>query len=54
MSKEYSRMYVSLICQKNHITLVFDSLKSATAFMDAATDALSSVETSLTFSLSNK
>ena len=53
MRKKISKTYVLLCCQKTHVTLVFDSLESATAFMDAATDALSNVETSLTFRLSN-
>lgn len=53
MRKKISKCYVSLSCQKGDITLSFASLKSATTFMDAATDALSGVKTILMFNLSN-
>ena len=53
MRKKVSKCYVSLSCPKGDITLSFASLKSATTFMDAATDALSGVKTTLMFNLSN-
>ena len=53
MRKKISKTYVSLSCSKGDIVLAFASLKSATAFMDAATDALSVVKTTLAFNLSN-
>lgn len=53
MRKRISKTYVSLSCSKGDITLAFASLKSATAFMEAATDALTSVKTCLMFNLSN-
>lgn len=53
MKKKMSKTYVALSCPKGDVVLAFASLKSATVFMDAATDALTVVHTSLSFNLSN-